>query len=245
MVYVKHFNILGIDTAQVPCIELQGVPNTATEGAVGLFGMNMTSADHEIYVCIAVNGNVYTWIPLKGEGGNTVTDAKVNDDGELVLTLSNGTSLNAGVVAGNGCFVNGVATDINFDSDPQEQLNNCVKQSELSGLYHHTVCVSELGSGLNVKNLNMWLNVYDNTSDAFTTERLVNTIAERERIMVFGQTQTSDNEYLILTYVEYYDDPLDPNVIYIKGHTVAGTTTGRWIEAPNLKVVSDKVTKIF
>lgn len=102
MVYVKHFNILGIDTAQVPCIELQGVPNTATEGAVGLFGMNMASADHEIYVCIAVNGNVYTWIPLKGEGGNTVTDAKVNDDGELVLTLSNGATINAGVVREKG-----------------------------------------------------------------------------------------------------------------------------------------------
>lgn len=98
MVYVKHFDILGIDTKQIPCIELQGVPTTATEGAVGLFGMNMLSTDHEIYVCIAVNGNVYTWIPLKGEGGVTITDAKINDIGELIITLSNGTMLNAGDV---------------------------------------------------------------------------------------------------------------------------------------------------
>lgn len=129
MHYVKHFDILGIETAQVPCIELQGVPNTATEGAVGLFGMNMKSADHEIYVCIAVDGAVYTWIPLKGEGGITITSAKVNNVGELVLTLSNGTTINAGVVAGNGCFVNGEAVDINFDSDPQTQIDERVKKA--------------------------------------------------------------------------------------------------------------------
>lgn len=97
MVYVKHFDILGIDTKQIPCIELQGVPTTATEGAVGVLGVNMLSDDHEIYVCVAVNGAVYTWIPIKGEGGATITDAKVNDIGELILTLSNGTIINAGV----------------------------------------------------------------------------------------------------------------------------------------------------
>lgn len=98
MHYVKCFDILGIDTMQVPCIELQGVPNTATEGAVGLLGVNMLSADHEIYVCIGKEGNIYHWIPLKGEGGTSVTEAKVNDNGELILTLSNGELLNAGVV---------------------------------------------------------------------------------------------------------------------------------------------------
>ena len=90
--------MLGIDTKQIPCIELQGVPTAATEGAVGLFGMNMLSADHEIYVCIAVNGNVYTWIPLKGEGGVVITGATINEIGELVLSLSNGTTINAGFI---------------------------------------------------------------------------------------------------------------------------------------------------
>ena len=128
MHYVKCFDILGIETAQVPCIELQGVPNTATEGAVGLLGMNMLSADHEIYVCIGVSGNIYTWIPLKGESGTAITSAVVNDAGELIILLSNGTTINAGVVAGNGCFVNGVATDINFTGDPQAQINECKEQ---------------------------------------------------------------------------------------------------------------------
>ena len=38
MHYVKHFKINGVDTKQVACIELQGAPNAATEGAVGVLG---------------------------------------------------------------------------------------------------------------------------------------------------------------------------------------------------------------
>ena len=61
MHYVKQFNINGVDTKQVACIELQGAPNAATEGAVGLLAMDMTSFTHDVYKCVAVNGSVYTW----------------------------------------------------------------------------------------------------------------------------------------------------------------------------------------
>ena len=101
MKYVKHFDILGIDTAQVSCIELQGVPNSATEGAVGLLGVNMLSDEHEVYLCTAVNGSVYTWQCLKdGKDGAGIVKTEINDIGELVITLSDGKTLNAGVVKG-------------------------------------------------------------------------------------------------------------------------------------------------
>ena len=101
MKYVKHFDILGVDTAQIPCIELQGVPNAATVGAVGLLGMDMTSEGHELYVCTAVNGSVYTWQCIKsGKDGTCVTGTHINLDGELIISLSNGTELNAGMVRG-------------------------------------------------------------------------------------------------------------------------------------------------
>ena len=101
MHYVKHFNILGVNTAQIPCIELQGVPNAATEGAVGLLGMNMLSDDHEIYVCVAVNGSVYTWMPIKdGKDGVSIVKTELNSKGELIITLSNGTTSNVGVIKG-------------------------------------------------------------------------------------------------------------------------------------------------
>ena len=61
MHYVKHFNINGVDTKQVACIELQGVPNAATEGAVGVLGIDTTSSTHDVYKCVAVNGAIYTW----------------------------------------------------------------------------------------------------------------------------------------------------------------------------------------
>lgn len=84
MKYVKLFKINGIDTKQVACIELQGAPNAATEGAVGVLGMDMTSPTHEVYRCVAVNGSVYTWellsagmsiisATITGEGGETMT----------------------------------------------------------------------------------------------------------------------------------------------------------------------------
>ena len=101
MHYVKNFDILGVNTAQIPCIELQGVPNAATEGAVGLLGMNMLSDEHELYVCVAVNGSVYTWKSLnKGEDGVSVVKTEINEDCELIITLSDGTTSNLGRIKG-------------------------------------------------------------------------------------------------------------------------------------------------
>lgn len=101
MVYVKHFDILGIETAQIPCVELQGPPTSATEGAVGLLGMDVTAEDKVVYICTAVNGAIYTWKSLKdGKDGVCVVKSEINGNGELVLTLSNGNTLNAGVVKG-------------------------------------------------------------------------------------------------------------------------------------------------
>jgi hypothetical protein len=61
MNYVKHFNINGVDTKQVACIELHGKPNAATEGAVGVIGIDVNSPTHDVYKCVAVNGSIYTW----------------------------------------------------------------------------------------------------------------------------------------------------------------------------------------
>ena len=74
MHYVKHFKVNGIDTKQVACIELQGKPNAATEGAVGVLGMDMTSPTHDIYRCVAVNGSVYTWEKFESGSGGVVDD---------------------------------------------------------------------------------------------------------------------------------------------------------------------------
>jgi hypothetical protein len=61
MHYVKHFDINGVDTKQVACIELHGKPNAATEGHVGVLGIDVDSPLHDVYKCVAVNGSIYTW----------------------------------------------------------------------------------------------------------------------------------------------------------------------------------------
>lgn len=61
MNYVQQFHINGVETRQVACIELKGKPNAATEGWVGVLGIDVTSPLHEVYKCVAVNGSIYSW----------------------------------------------------------------------------------------------------------------------------------------------------------------------------------------
>ena len=79
MKYVKHFSINGIDTKQVACIELNGRPNAATEGAVGVLGIDVTSPTHEVYKCVAVNGSLYTWELLSS--GMSIISANITREG--------------------------------------------------------------------------------------------------------------------------------------------------------------------
>lgn len=61
MKFVDAFNINGVCAKQIPCIKLNGRPNAATEGRVGLLGIDVTSPLYEVYKCVAVNGSIYTW----------------------------------------------------------------------------------------------------------------------------------------------------------------------------------------
>lgn len=62
MNYVESFNLLGVAVMQIPCVKRKGAPTTATKGAVGLLYMNTDNGD--MYKCIAVTGNTYTWVAL-------------------------------------------------------------------------------------------------------------------------------------------------------------------------------------
>lgn len=79
MYYVKHFNINDVDTKQVACIELHGKPNAATEGCVGVLGIDMDSPLHDVYKCVAVNGSIYSWELLSS--GMSIISATITFDG--------------------------------------------------------------------------------------------------------------------------------------------------------------------
>ena len=83
MHYVKHFNINGVDTKQTACIELNGKPNAATEGYVGILGIDVTSPHHEVYKCVAVNGSIYTW-ELLSSGMSIISANMAGMNGEGV-----------------------------------------------------------------------------------------------------------------------------------------------------------------
>jgi hypothetical protein len=80
MHYVKQFNINGVDTKQVACIELRGKPNAATEGYVGVLGIDILSPLHEVYKCVAKNGSIYTWELLSS--GTCIMSSIITGAGE-------------------------------------------------------------------------------------------------------------------------------------------------------------------
>lgn len=80
MRYVKHFDINGVDARQVACIELHGAPNAATEGAVGVLGIDVDSPAHKMYKCVAVKGSIYTWEACEGNGSGGSGDIQTLDE---------------------------------------------------------------------------------------------------------------------------------------------------------------------
>ena len=78
MNYVPHFNLLGVEAKQIPCITGEGAPTTSTEGAVGCFYMDTTNG--KMYKCTNVADGIYTWDLAVGEIAEfVVADSVIND----------------------------------------------------------------------------------------------------------------------------------------------------------------------
>ncbi len=86
MAFVKGFDINGINTIQTACIELQAPPNAATEGAVGLLAIDMSSPTKDVYKCVAVNGAVYTWELLSS--GMSILNSSESGNGSATKTFT-------------------------------------------------------------------------------------------------------------------------------------------------------------
>lgn len=61
MNYIDSIKFLGVEAKQIPCMILNGPPTTSIEGAVGMLGMDVDSESHDLYKCVEVDGDVYTW----------------------------------------------------------------------------------------------------------------------------------------------------------------------------------------
>ena len=108
MNYVKSLNLFGVEAKEIPCITDSGVPTNSTVGDVGMFYMDTDTGD--VYKCVAVNGNAYTWEPM--ESGNASSGGNVDygeenagkllyvgaDGTATVLTLGAGLAIVSGVL---------------------------------------------------------------------------------------------------------------------------------------------------
>lgn len=86
MAYVKGFDINGIYTIQTACIELQAPPNASTEGAVGLFAIDMSSPTKDVYKCVKVEGAIYTWELLSS--GMSILNSSESGNGIATATFT-------------------------------------------------------------------------------------------------------------------------------------------------------------
>jgi hypothetical protein len=86
MAFVKGFDINGINTIQTACIELQGRPNAATEGAVGLLAIDMSSHTKDVYKCVKVEGAIYTWELLSS--GMSILNSSESGNGIATATFT-------------------------------------------------------------------------------------------------------------------------------------------------------------
>ena len=102
--------------------------SNGADGIDGMDGANGKSA-YELAVEDGFRGSLHEWLlslavrgadgedGKNGVGGVGVSDVKVNAQGELLVTLTDGTVLNAGKVAAQG----GGSTDGSFSTEPDEQ----------------------------------------------------------------------------------------------------------------------------
>lgn len=71
MNYVEYFNLFGVDAKQIPCERGAGAPTADTVGDVGCFYMDTDNGD--VYKCIEVSGETYTWESFGKNGENGVS----------------------------------------------------------------------------------------------------------------------------------------------------------------------------
>lgn len=189
MHYVKEFNINGITTRQAACIELRGKPNAATEGYVGVLGMDVTSPTREVYKCTEVRGSIYTWELLSSgggasgktayeyarDGGYTGTEtqfgellANAVDKRNITLGLNTDGLVYVfvdGVPVGNGIALPSKAGDVVGNVDIG---NNIVLIGDLADGTYTVKYEMEDGSTVNIGNLVLDTNVYYSITNNLT-----------------------------------------------------------------------------
>ena len=85
MHYVEQFNINGVKTRQCACIKLNGKPNAATEGSVGVLGIDITSPTFDVYKCVAVTGAIHTWELLSSGSAQDMSNYYTKDEIDSIL----------------------------------------------------------------------------------------------------------------------------------------------------------------
>lgn len=222
MHYVKSFNINGVDTKQVACIELRGKPNAATEGAVGVLGIDVTSPTRDVYKCVAVNGAIYTW-ELLSSGMSIISStnaskgaSKVNFEYASLLTPS-GYILKAGdLIIDKGGYLYQVTALGNSSCEAKYTGTQLALNMVARGISKFEVALSE-GRGT--------VNLDENSLYSITTSAYQSAIMEVKSEGTSGSSMytLADGTSAMLTYDKDTNELVEYS--FVNGELVAG---GEW-----------------
>ena len=81
--FVNDMNLFGNHIKQIPCIVGEGSPTSDTYGAVGMLYMD-SSNNGEMYKCVKVEDDKYTWEKLVSEDNGENLDERVTAIEELL-----------------------------------------------------------------------------------------------------------------------------------------------------------------
>ena len=119
--FVNDMNLFGSHIKQIPCIVGEGSPTSDTYGAVGMLYMDSSSGNGEMYKCVKVEDDKYTWMKLVSEdnGENVELDTTLTQSGKAADAKATGNAL-SGKVGGIGINTIMRITQAEYDALPEK-----------------------------------------------------------------------------------------------------------------------------
>lgn len=112
--FVNDMDLFGNRIKQIPCIVGEGSPTESTYGAVGMLYMDSSSGNGEMYKCVKVEDNKYTWEKLVSEDSGENLDYN---------TATNKPSINGVELTGNK-----TTEELGIGNPTDEQVSTAVNK---------------------------------------------------------------------------------------------------------------------
>ena len=160
--FVNDMNLFGNHIKQIPCIVGEGSPTSDTYGAVGMLYMDTSSNNGEMYKCVKVENDKYTWEKLVSVNSveNAELDTTLTVEGKAADAKAVGDAINK-VSTGGAIMIHTVLSGCDLSNPTVLHTNGAAYDTTIKPRDHHIV-----GSVyVEVGGVNVTKDVYDPETD--------------------------------------------------------------------------------